>query len=626
MAERVMDTRTTAAHLRHRWPILLAGGVVGAGLGLLYVGVAPIELTSTSLVLLRAPSDQTQSDAMTDIDTQVRLAQSRPVLAEAGRAVQPALSASQVAKKVIVDGATSQLIEIHASSRRGAEAQALSQAVAEAYVNTLSDEVRSVTGETIRDLHSRETLLRQQVKALQDQISATNSRRRGEDPRSADARRDAQLLAQLTVDQTEAALKWDQVKKDLASSSVVGLADPAQIVQPASPATGPDKLSQRLMFGLAGAALFAVLAAVALLVRARRDPRLRTRDDLADAVGSTVLGDVRSRPQRSVAEWSALFGTYDAPPVDAWAFRQVLRSLAVSSDHATLGRTAAKRPSARAEHPRSVTVVVLAGDRRGLAVGPQLASFTASLGIVTRFVAAAGQTSAPSLWAACSGGRAAHLRAGLALEAHNDDHGAGGEVEPIPLRPQQTFDELLKGPLLSGSSEDENDGEVDPDAKGGSQTPEELDADEGRPVVQSEGENRQRLEPVPVPAPESSTEVAIPDPMVRVLPKHALADLTVVLAVADRRAPTLSGLPPTAVTVLAISSGSGNREELARLAVAASDAGRRIDGIVVADPDPADQTTGRRTLGERALETPLPVRMTGVSQLPLAGGDRGNGG
>jgi hypothetical protein len=111
-----------------------------------------------------------------------------------------------------------------------------------------------------------------------------------------------------------------------------------------------------------------------------------------------------------------------------------------------------------------------------------------------------------------------------------------------------------------------------------------------------------------------------------VLPKHAVPDITIVLAVADRREPTLSGLPDTEVTMLAISPGLGNREELARLAVAVDDAGRRIDGIVIADPDPADATTGRRTLDERALETPLPVRTTGVSHLPLAGNERGKSG
>jgi capsular polysaccharide biosynthesis protein len=617
-----MDTRSSVTFLLHRWPILLASGLIGAVLSVPYAVLVPMELTSTSLVLLQQPA-QSQSDGTSDIDTQVRLAQSRPVLQRAGRAVRPALSASEVAKKVTVDAATSQLIEIHASSPRAAEAQALSQGVAEAYAGALTENARSVTGTTIGDMRSRETLLRQQVKALQDQIDATDRRKRGEDPRSPEARRDAQLLAQLQVDQAEASLKWNQVKEDLAKGAAVGLANPALIVQPAAPATGPGLLSYRLTSALAGAALAAVLAAVVLLLRERRDPRLRTRDDLADAVASTVLADVRSRPQRSVAEWLALFQTYEAPAVDAWAFRQVLHVLAATPDPRGAGRTAARRLPGRVEHPRSVTVVSLAGDRRGLAVGPQLASFAASLGLVTHFVAAAGHGSADSLWAACSSDRAPYLRTGLVVEAHTEDP-EPGEDERSVAPPAETFDELLEGLLLSDSREGEGNQEIDPDAGDDSENPEERDddVDKVEGVVHSDGERGQGAEGTPVPDPESSAEAVLPA-TVRVVPKHALTDLTVVLAVADRREPTLSGLPATAVTVLAISPGFGNREELARLAVAVDDSGRRIDGIIIADPDPADATTGRRTLDERALETPLPVRTTGVSQLPLAGGDRG---
>ena len=98
--------------------------------------------------------------------------------------------------------------------------------------------------------------------------------------------------------------------------------------------------------------------------------------------------------------------------------------------------------------------------------------------------------------------------------------------------------------------------------------------------------------------------------------------LTIVFTVADRKEPTLVDLPSTAATMLAISPGVGTREELARLAVAVDDAGRRIDGVVVADPDPADRTTGRHTLDERAVQAPLPVRMTGPSQVSTSGGNR----
>jgi hypothetical protein len=298
-----------------------------------------------------------------------------------------------------------------------------------------------------------------------------------------------------------------------------------------------------------------------------------------------------------------------------------------------------------------VTVVVLAGDRRALAIGPQLASFAASLGIVTRFVAAGGHSSAASLWAACSSDRGSSLRPGLVLQAGSDDPAPDdpgpddpgpGEAERTLQPPAETFDELVQGLFPGGKDEDgdEDDSQVDPDAAEESGTPEnpvttreyddeEVDheeVDEGRPVVESDDVTSQALKPVLVPDTRASTEQVPPDSPVRVLPKHAVPDITIVLAVADRREPTLSGLPDTEVTMLAISPGLGNREELARLAVAVDDAGRRIDGIVIADPDPADATTGRRTLDERALETPLPVRTTGVSHLPLAGSERGKSG
>jgi hypothetical protein len=99
--------------------------------------------------------------------------------------------------------------------------------------------------------------------------------------------------------------------------------------------------------------------------------------------------------------------------------------------------------------------------------------------------------------------------------------------------------------------------------------------------------------------------------------------MTIVLAVVDPQKPSLDGVQPTAVTVLSLAPGVTSREQLARLAVAVDDAGRRIDGLVVADPDPADRTTGRRTLDERARQAPLPLRVTGVGESPGAAGERG---
>ncbi len=71
------------------------------------------------------------------------------------------------------------------------------------------------------------------------------------------------------------------------------------------------------------------------------------------------------------------------------------------------------------------------------------------------------------------------------------------------------------------------------------------------------------------------------------------AGLTVVVAVADSRTPRLAAALPGSTTVLGVSAGVATAEQLARAAVSITNAGVDIAGILVADPDPADRTTGR---------------------------------
>jgi hypothetical protein len=72
-----------------------------------------------------------------------------------------------------------------------------------------------------------------------------------------------------------------------------------------------------------------------------------------------------------------------------------------------------------------------------------------------------------------------------------------------------------------------------------------------------------------------------------------VAGLSVVVAVVDGWAPRPAGLVRTDATVLGVSAGAATAEQLARVAASAAADGRHIAGILVADPDPADPTTGR---------------------------------
>jgi capsular polysaccharide biosynthesis protein len=517
MNVQVTQVRGRRETLRRRVPALVAAAVLGLIAGVAYVMVEPPSLTSTTLVLFPTPAVAQSSSS--DVDTQVRIALSATVLEQAGKAVSPALPLRKVERMVDVSAETSQLIQIDATSTDGALAQTLSQAVADGYVNYVRDTAREVTAAALADLTNRRDDLKAQIKDLQREIEATTKRQKAADPNSSEGREEAQLLAGLRTQQANLALQLDRVEDKIAAG--VGTAGAGTlVVQRATVAIGPTTLMRLLLWAPAGALAFAIIAIAIVLAAAKRDPRIRLRDDIADAIGSPVLAAIRSRPQRSVAGWSTLLETYRATPVESWALRQVLRGLT------PMDRKGQSRTVGRVDYPQSLTVVSISGDIRGLAIGPQLAAFAASLGIVTRLVPTIGHVRAPTLWAAC------------------------GTERESAVRPS----------LFVGN---EPDGEK--------------------------------------------------------------VDLTIFLVVVERMQPYLGDTPVTAATLLSVAAATATEQDLARVAVAVDDAGRRIDGIVVADPDQTDRTSGRRTMPERSRQLALPTRLTGVTSANGNAGDRHRG-
>jgi capsular polysaccharide biosynthesis protein len=90
------------------------------------------------------------------------------------------------------------------------------------------------------------------------------------------------------------------------------------------------------------------------------------------------------------------------------------------------------------------------------------------------------------------------------------------------------------------------------------------------------------------------------------------AELVVVVAVVDGRAPVLSDPVCTAATILGVSAGAATAEQLARAATAAAAGGREVVGFLVADPDPSDQSTGRIPRIAPPLQRQVPTRVNDV--------------
>ncbi|HEY3954196.1 MAG TPA: hypothetical protein VGM53_12535 [Streptosporangiaceae bacterium] len=91
------------------------------------------------------------------------------------------------------------------------------------------------------------------------------------------------------------------------------------------------------------------------------------------------------------------------------------------------------------------------------------------------------------------------------------------------------------------------------------------------------------------------------------------ARLTVVVTVVDSQSPSLADVQRTTATVIGVSAGAATAAQLVGVAVSAASTSRQVDGILVADPDPADHTTGRIPQLARPPRRRTPTRLTGTT-------------
>jgi capsular polysaccharide biosynthesis protein len=282
----------------------------------------------------------------------------------------------------------------------------------------------------------------------------------------------------------------------------------ARVLQPATTAAGPNPLTHRLVYGLAGAIAGLLVGIVVATARGRGDRRLRTRDELANSIGVPVLASLPVSRPSNPQDWAKLLGSYEPGAVHGWRLRKTLQHLNVAGVNLTANRG----------QPSTVAVVSLTKDPRALALGPQLAVFAASLGIPTALVI--GRSSDPeaitALKVACVGWHREHRSLQVAV--------LGKDGPEIP----------------------------------------------------------------------SGTE------------------LTVVVAVVDGVDQQPLDMLQATATLLGVSAGGATAEKLARMAMSAAAEGREVVGLLVADPDPSDRTTGRIPQLLRPLPR-LPTRHHGMT-------------
>jgi capsular polysaccharide biosynthesis protein len=113
-------------------------------------------------------------------------------------------------------------------------------------------------------------------------------------------------------------------------------------------------------------------------------------------------------------------------------------------------------------------------------------------------------------------------------------------------------------------------------------------------------------------APSSQLQVIVRDHDSGTRPTDAV--LTVLVAVVDGQNPQVADTTRANATVLGVSAGAATAEQIARAAASAAAAGREITGILVADPDPDDHTTGRLPQLARPAHRRGPTRITSTAE------------
>jgi hypothetical protein len=86
----------------------------------------------------------------------------------------------------------------------------------------------------------------------------------------------------------------------------------------------------------------------------------------------------------------------------------------------------------------------------------------------------------------------------------------------------------------------------------------------------------------------------------------------VVVIVVDGGSPRLPDTMHTSATLLGVSAGGATADQLASAAAAAAADGHGIAGILVADPEPEDKTTGRIPRLGRSMQDVYPNRLKGI--------------
>jgi capsular polysaccharide biosynthesis protein len=370
--EQPLDVRAGIEMIRRRRGLVIGLGVVGLIAGIAYARMHPSMPSASAMVVLPPSASSAAASASSSSGdpnkTQIVFATSSSVLGKAGQSVTPHVGVVAMSKRVKVASVSSDILSIKVSAPRGADAITLANAVAQDYIAYAASLNSASNNTQVQGLNQEVALLNGQEKKLQAQIANLQTQIASEGASTAAGQRDSTLLAALNTELAGDGTTITSYNAQVAAIEANNNAGSAQIIQ-ATSVTSPSFMTQPMhgLYGLIGGLVIGSIIAVS---KGRRDRRLRRRDDIAGAIGVSVVASIGAEPTKTTNEWAGLINGYKPDVLDTWSLRRILRDLDVGDP----------------DKHSSVRVISFADDSAALAIGPQISSFSAGLGLSTRLL------------------------------------------------------------------------------------------------------------------------------------------------------------------------------------------------------------------------------------------------
>ena len=307
------------------------------------------------------------------------------MLGPAGHKVDPSLSLSTLQQRVSTTSNATGVLAITATAQNAKGAEDLANAVADNLVSFVTTSGSAAATNGLVGLQAEATQLNRQISDVQQEIDTANQRLASDGVQSTAGQQDSNLIAQLTAEQSNLSLLLDSVKSQITTAQLgrVSANQGTEVIQDATAAKASvSTIAFELFLGLIGGIL---VGSVYVLARYRRDHRLWSRDELAQALGMPVMLSMKTKAKRSTKDWVELLEGYQPTSSEKWGVREALGELGTAD--ASAGE---------------IVISVLEGDTAALSLATHTAVTAPSSGLDTLFAVIAPEGAAEDLESACA--------------------------------------------------------------------------------------------------------------------------------------------------------------------------------------------------------------------------------